>query len=126
MKLLLALLEKLLSKLKIKTGKLLIFKMFIFVYRFASRTRIKVGRALSFNKTPSKLKRAVSTMMSPVLSLTNNGHALTPSTQLANMHLASCTNLNVSPFYEHNGRHSCSLMKIKKDSSRNTKLQLTH
>ncbi|KAL4107891.1 hypothetical protein QTP88_018165 [Uroleucon formosanum] len=66
--------------------------------KFASRTRIKVGRALSFNKTPSKLKRAVSTMMSPVLSLTNNGvlgtHALTPSTQLANMHLASCTNLN--------------------------------
>ncbi|XP_026805633.1 protein ECT2 isoform X2 [Rhopalosiphum maidis] len=67
-------------------------------FKFASRTRIKVGRALSFNKTPSKLKRAVSTMMSPVLSLTNNGglgtHALTPSTQLANMHLASCTNLN--------------------------------
>ncbi|XP_050428640.1 protein ECT2 isoform X3 [Adelges cooleyi] len=66
-------------------------------FKFASRTRMKVGRALSFNKTPSKLKRAVSTMMSPVLGLTNNGpgtHALTPSTQLANMHLASCTTLN--------------------------------
>ncbi|XP_050532432.1 protein ECT2 isoform X3 [Daktulosphaira vitifoliae] len=66
-------------------------------FKFASKTRIKVGRALSFNKTPSKLKRAVSTMMSPVLSLTNNvpgTHALTPSTQLANMHLASCTTLN--------------------------------
>ncbi|XP_060871893.1 protein ECT2-like isoform X1 [Metopolophium dirhodum] len=67
-------------------------------FKFANRTRIKVGRALSFNKTPSKLKRAVSIMMSPVLSLNNNGglgtHALTPSTQSANMHLASCTNLN--------------------------------
>ncbi|XP_008179949.1 uncharacterized protein LOC100574558 [Acyrthosiphon pisum] len=53
-------------------------------FKFANRTRIKVGRALCFNKTPSKLKRAVSTMMSPVLSLTNNGgldtHASTPST----------------------------------------------
>lgn len=67
-------------------------------------------------------------MMSPVLSLTNNGlgtHALTPSTQLANMHLASCTNLNVSPLYENNGRHS-SLTKFKKDAICNTKLRLTH
>ncbi|XP_025421292.1 protein ECT2 isoform X2 [Sipha flava] len=73
-------------------------------FKFASRTRIKVGRALSFNKTPSKLKRAVSTMMSPVLSLTHNGsgtHALTPSTQLANMHLASCTNLNEMSSIDH-------------------------
>lgn len=84
--------------------------------RFASRTRSKVGRAFSFNKTPSKLKRAVSTMMSPVLSLTNNAHnALTPSTQLANMHLASCTNLNVSPLKIHNSRHSLSsLTNFKK------------
>lgn len=89
-----------------------------YFFRFASRTRIKVGRALSFNKTPSKLKRAVSTMMSPVLSLTNSGpgaHALTPSTQLANMHLASCTNLNVSLFKNRNSRHSLSsLTNIKK------------
>ncbi|VVC31586.1 Hypothetical protein CINCED_3A022176 [Cinara cedri] len=73
-------------------------------FKFASRTRIKVGRALSFNKTPSKLKRAMSTMMSPVLSLTNSGpgtHALTPSTQLANMHLASCTNLNEMSSIDH-------------------------
>ncbi|CAH0393433.1 unnamed protein product [Bemisia tabaci] len=34
-------------------------------FKFASRTRIKVGRAFSFNKTPSRLKRAMSTMMSP-------------------------------------------------------------
>lgn len=102
--------------------------MYNVCFRFASRTRIKVGRALSFNKTPSKLKRAVSTMMSPVLSLTNNGsntHAITPSTQLANMHLASCTNLNVSPLIEHNSRHS-SLTKIKKHIKYNSKLRLSH
>lgn len=33
--------------------------------RFASRTGRKVSRAFSFNKSPSKLKRAVSTVMSP-------------------------------------------------------------
>ncbi|XP_014245769.1 protein ECT2 isoform X5 [Cimex lectularius] len=59
-------------------------------FKFATRTRLKVGRALSFNKTPSKLKRAMSTMMSPFGSTTN----LTPATQLAQMRLASCTNIN--------------------------------
>ncbi|CAG2055507.1 unnamed protein product, partial [Timema podura] len=59
-------------------------------FKFA-RTRLKVGRAFSFNKTPSKLKRAVSTMISPFGS-TNN---LTPSYQLAQMRLASCNNLNL-------------------------------
>ncbi|XP_067014278.2 protein ECT2 [Anabrus simplex] len=59
-------------------------------FKFASRTRIKVGRAFSFNKTPSKLKRAVSTMMSPFGSTTN----LTPASQLAQMRLASCNNLS--------------------------------
>ncbi|CAL8111532.1 unnamed protein product [Orchesella dallaii] len=33
--------------------------------RFATKTRKKVGRALSLSKTPSKLKRTVSQMMSP-------------------------------------------------------------
>ncbi|KAK8742664.1 hypothetical protein OTU49_001613 [Cherax quadricarinatus] len=33
--------------------------------RFATRTGRKVSRAFSFNKSPSKLKRAVSTVMSP-------------------------------------------------------------
>ncbi|XP_014276260.1 protein ECT2 isoform X2 [Halyomorpha halys] len=60
-------------------------------FKFASRTRMKVGRAFSFNKTPNKLKRAVSTMMSPFGSTTN----LTPAaTQLAQMRLASCTNIS--------------------------------
>ncbi|KAK7866025.1 hypothetical protein R5R35_008539 [Gryllus longicercus] len=54
------------------------------------RTKQKVGRAFSFNKTPSKLKRAVSTMMSPFGSTSN----LTPASQLAQMRLASCNNLN--------------------------------
>uniref|UniRef100_A0A1B6G064 Protein ECT2 n=1 Tax=Cuerna arida TaxID=1464854 RepID=A0A1B6G064_9HEMI len=57
--------------------------------RIASRTRTKVGRAFSFNKTPSKLKRAMSTMMSPFGSTSN----LTPASQLAQMRLASCNNL---------------------------------
>nr|XP_023015310.1 protein ECT2 isoform X1 [Leptinotarsa decemlineata] len=58
-------------------------------FKFAT-TRLKVGRAFSFNKTPSKLKRAVSSMMSPFGSSTN----LTPASQLAQMKLASYSNLN--------------------------------
>lgn len=54
---------------------------------------LQVGRTFSFNKsTPSKLKRAVSSMMSPFGSSTN----LTPASQLANMRLASYSNINVS------------------------------
>ncbi|CAK1599944.1 unnamed protein product [Parnassius mnemosyne] len=60
------------------------------VSKFAARTRIKVGRALSFNKTPSKLKRAMSSMISPFGSTSN----LTPASQLAQMRLASCNNIN--------------------------------
>lgn len=59
-------------------------------FKFATRTRIKVGRAFSFNKTPSKLKRAMSTMMSPFGSSTN----IVPAPQFANMKLASCHNIN--------------------------------
>ncbi|XP_026285147.1 protein ECT2 isoform X1 [Frankliniella occidentalis] len=60
-------------------------------FKLASRTKMKIGRTFSFNsKTPSKLKRAVSSMMSPFGSTTN----LTPASQLAQMRLASCTNLN--------------------------------
>ncbi|XP_063393275.1 protein ECT2 isoform X3 [Cydia fagiglandana] len=50
----------------------------------------QVGRALSFNKTPSKLKRAMSSMISPFGSQAN----LTPASQLAQMRLASCNNIN--------------------------------
>lgn len=53
---------------------------------------MQVGRALSFNKTPSKLKRAMSSMISPFGSQSN----LTPASQLAQMRLASCNNINVS------------------------------
>lgn len=56
-----------------------------FCSKFASKTRVKVGRALSFNKTPNKLKRAMSTMMSPFGSQTG----LTPSSQLAGLQLAA-------------------------------------
>ena len=39
--------------------------------RFAARTGRKVSRAFSFNRSPSRLKRAVSTVMSP---FANSGH----------------------------------------------------
>ncbi|KAL9906291.1 epithelial cell transforming 2 pebble isoform 5-T7 [Glossina fuscipes fuscipes] len=60
-------------------------------FKLAARTRLKVGRAFSFNKTPSKLKRAVSTMMTPPFGSTSS---LTPASQLAQMRLASCTNIH--------------------------------
>ncbi|XP_039964788.1 protein ECT2 isoform X1 [Bactrocera tryoni] len=60
-------------------------------FKLAARTRQKVGRAFSFNKTPSKLKRAVSTMMTPPFGSTNS---LTPASQLAQMRLASCANIH--------------------------------
>ncbi|XP_058457898.1 protein ECT2 isoform X2 [Malaya genurostris] len=55
-------------------------------FKFATRTRLRVGRALSFNKTPSKLKRAVSSMMTSSFGSTQS---LTPASQLAQMKLAS-------------------------------------
>ncbi|KAJ8956916.1 hypothetical protein NQ318_014335 [Aromia moschata] len=67
-------------------------------FKFATKTRLKVGRAFSFNKTPSKLKRAVSSMMSPFGSSTN----LTPASQLAQMKLASYSNINVSRMFTFN------------------------
>ncbi|KAI4466303.1 protein ect2 [Holotrichia oblita] len=63
-------------------------------FKFATKTRLRVGRAFSFNKTPSKLKRAVSSMMSPFGSSTN----LTPASQLAQMRLASYNNISVSSY----------------------------
>uniref|UniRef100_A0A1B6CR30 DH domain-containing protein n=2 Tax=Clastoptera arizonana TaxID=38151 RepID=A0A1B6CR30_9HEMI len=53
--------------------------------KMAARTRMKVGRAFSFNKTPNKLRRVVSTMMSPFGSTSS----LTPATQLEQMRLAA-------------------------------------
>ncbi|XP_037043788.1 protein ECT2 isoform X2 [Bradysia coprophila] len=54
-----------------------------------ARTRLKVTRAFSFHKTPMKMKRSATT--SPIFGSTNS---LTPATQLAQMKLASCTNIN--------------------------------
>ncbi|XP_070169789.1 protein ECT2 isoform X7 [Polyergus mexicanus] len=60
---------------------------------FASRTRARVGRAFSFNKTPSKLNRAMSTIMSPFGST----QSLPPTNQqIAQMRLGSCNNISVS------------------------------
>ncbi|XP_077281173.1 epithelial cell transforming 2 pebble isoform X5 [Temnothorax americanus] len=52
---------------------------------FASRTKARVGRAFSF-KTPSKLNRAMSTIMSQNLPPTNQ--------QIAQMRLGSCNNIS--------------------------------
>lgn len=55
-----------------------------YLFRFANQTSIKVGHAINY-RTPSKIKQAVSTMISPMLNLNNNKpsvNALTPSTQL--------------------------------------------
>ncbi|XP_002068972.3 protein ECT2 [Drosophila willistoni] len=60
-------------------------------FKLAARTRLKVGRAFSFNKTPNKLKRAVSTIMTSPFGSNNS---LTPASQLSQMRLASCTNIN--------------------------------
>lgn len=65
----------------------------------------KVNRAFSFNKTPtsSRLKRAVSSMISPLSSTNPNnrmnagGLSSTPSNDLQNLRLASCSNLLRSP-----------------------------
>ena len=40
--------------------------------RLASKTRMAVNRAFSFNKTPNRLKRAMSTVMSPLRSNNNS------------------------------------------------------
>ncbi|XP_018346083.1 PREDICTED: protein ECT2 isoform X3 [Trachymyrmex septentrionalis] len=59
--------------------------------KFASRTRARVGRAFSFNKTPSKLNRAMSTIMSPFGVAQN----LPPTNQqIAQMRLGSCNNIS--------------------------------
>ncbi|XP_012533950.1 protein ECT2 isoform X2 [Monomorium pharaonis] len=58
---------------------------------FASRTRAKVGRAFSFNKTPSKLNRAMSTIMSPFAGT----QTLPPTNQqIVQMRLGSCNNIS--------------------------------
>ncbi|XP_046807867.1 protein ECT2 isoform X3 [Lucilia cuprina] len=74
-------------------------------FKLAARTRLKVGRAFSFNKTPSKLKRAVSTMMTSPFGSTNS---LTPASQLAQMRLASCTNIHEVVDEESSGLRSSS------------------
>lgn len=66
--------------------------------KFATKTKLKVGRAFSFNKTPSKLKRAVSTMMSPL----SNHHQLTPSTDSTNLQLVPFSMLPVSKYLNDN------------------------
>ncbi|XP_050425921.1 protein ECT2-like isoform X2 [Adelges cooleyi] len=92
-------------------------------FRFANKTRMRFGRALSINKTPNKLKQTVSTMISPMMNLTNNEigakKSLTPSTLLSNLDLTSCNNLSFSFLNEHNAK-SNSLNKIKKTVKRNS------
>merc|ERR1719445_1398594 len=57
------------------------------------KTKQKVGRAFSFNKTPSKMKRAVSSMISPMASrnteLRDSRNTHTPSESLRELRLES-------------------------------------
>ncbi|XKL61643.1 hypothetical protein PGB90_001476 [Kerria lacca] len=64
--------------------------------KLAAKTRIKVGRALSFNKTPNKLKRAVSNMISPFASQS----ALIASSHLANLQLAALPAIPIHLFID--------------------------
>ncbi|CAL4094312.1 unnamed protein product [Meganyctiphanes norvegica] len=59
--------------------------------RFATRTGRKVSRAFSFNKSPSKLKRAVSTVMSPFGTISHQGsmRGATSVNNLADLSLSS-------------------------------------
>ncbi|XP_037075712.1 protein ECT2-like isoform X2 [Pollicipes pollicipes] len=56
------------------------------VSKFASKTSRKVGRAFSFKQTPNKLRRAVSTVISPF-------QGGTPSGPMAELRMASSSNL---------------------------------
>ena len=68
--------------------------------RLASKTRMAVNRAFSFNKTPSRLKRAMSTVMSPLRS---SSHTNCDSSMVSPLVMsggtmgmaASCANLSV-------------------------------
>ncbi|XP_072745847.1 uncharacterized protein Pbl isoform X2 [Anoplolepis gracilipes] len=75
-----------------KTIKSLFHNFYVeYMDPFASRTRARVGRAFSFNKTPSKLNRAMSTIMSPFGST----QSLPPTNQqIAQMRLGSCNNIS--------------------------------
>jgi hypothetical protein len=70
-------------------------------FKLSKRTRLKVCRALSFNKTPSKLKRAV-----PILITSPFGskHSIQAALQLDSMKLGNCTNINVSIIKNNNNK----------------------
>ena len=72
--------------------------------RLASKTRMAVNRAFSFSKTPNRLKRAMSTVMSPLKTSTHNNcdssfvsPMVMPGSGTIGM-ASSCANLAVS-FY---------------------------
>lgn len=68
-------------------------------FRFATKTKVKVGRALSMNRTPNKFTRVVSTIR-PFSAQRN----LTPKpNRLAQMRLQSCANLTVSQYFYQEG-----------------------
>lgn len=73
----------------------------IFIFRLASKTRMAVNRAFSFSKTPNRLKRAMSTVMSPLRSSNNSNlcdsSVISPMMNGGTVGMAaSCANLAVS------------------------------
>jgi len=66
------------------------------------KTKQKVGRAFSFNRTPSKLKRAVSSMISPLASRSESTRTLskasnTPSESLRELRLEHMVSEDLAP-----------------------------
>jgi len=66
--------------------------------------KMKAGQVLCSNKTRSKLKQTVSTLMNPFSGTVS----LNPASQPAQMWLADCTNLSVSKV-TYSMFHQCSV-----------------
>jgi protein ECT2 len=64
-------------------------------FRLATRTRLKVGRAFSFNKTPSRGGERKRNVQSPISKATSNV-SLTPSTISSMSHLKLHSSLSLA------------------------------
>jgi len=87
------------------------------------RTTQKVGRAFSFNKTPNRLRRAVSTMISPLGSSSGRLPSLTPNESMRDLRLEN-PGVNTTPRSSRGpgGLQSCvNLMEEVGDSPRSTR-----
>jgi len=82
------------------------------------RNKQKVGRKFSFNKTPNKLRRAVSTMLSPSGTLPLGYHSSTPSDSMKDLRLEGARTTPRS--VRATGLQSC-VNLLESDSPRSTR-----